>query len=150
MSSGAEHNRGALVAGGLVMLACVVTGVAFDPRLGTIAAVSFLFGVFMLSPDLDLRNSSPTKRWGPLRLLWRFYSKTHAHRGISHSMLFGTLERVLYMSSVLLLIGYCWHGFNVEFFSDVQVMAQAYPLEMLTSFTGMWVANTVHIVQDGM
>lgn len=150
MSSGVEHDRGALIAGGLAILACAAAGVAFDLRLGSVAAVSFLFGVFMLSPDMDLRNSHPTRRWGPLRILWRPYSRMHAHRGISHSILFGTLGRVGYMSLVALLIGYGVTGFNIEFFRDVQVAAQAYPLELLTSFTGMWTANTIHILQDGM
>lgn len=43
------------------------------PWLGAVAAawggLAFLVGGLWLSPDLNTR-SNPTRRWGPLRLLW--------------------------------------------------------------------------------
>ena len=64
---------------------------------GTVFVVAYLFGTFLLSPDLDLKVSDPMKNWGILRLLWRPYSYAFKHRGLSHMPIVGTLTRLLYM-----------------------------------------------------
>lgn len=65
--------------------------------------VAYLFGTFLLSPDMDLHTSDPMKNWGVLRLLWRPYSAVFKHRGLSHMPIVGTLTRVVY----ILLVVYC-------------------------------------------
>lgn len=147
MSSGATHDRTALILCGIGVF---LWGTAFGVKTAIVAVVAYLFGTFMLSPDLDLRNSQPSKRWGWFRFLWRPYSKTHAHRGISHNLLFGSAERVLYLVALALIATYAGYGFHSDFFADVRAFAYSYPHEMLTSFGGIWVANAVHIVQDNL
>lgn len=62
-----------------------------------VAAASFVAATFFLSPDLDLKHSSPTKNWGWLRWTWRPYQMLFRHRGMSHSVLFSSLTRVGYL-----------------------------------------------------
>ncbi len=68
---------------------------------GTVFVIAYLFGTFLLSPDLDLKASDPLKNWGILRLLWRPYSHIFKHRGLSHTPIVGTLTRVLYIFVVV-------------------------------------------------
>jgi uncharacterized metal-binding protein len=59
--------------------------------------VSFIFGVFMLSPDLDTKSKSYS-RWGVLRFIWLPYRKIMKHRSIfSHLPFVGTLIRTSYL-----------------------------------------------------
>lgn len=73
-------------------------GLAFGllcwPVLGWIGsctgALAFLIGGLLLSPDLDT-ISRPTRRWGPLQLLWWPYRSLFKHRSLfSHSPVLGT------------------------------------------------------------
>lgn len=69
----------------------------------TIASLSFLAATFLLSPDLDLHYSTPTKNWGILRVIWRGYSKVFRHRGLSHSLFFSSFTKLIYIIGVSLL-----------------------------------------------
>lgn len=60
--------------------------------------VSYLFGTFLLSPDLDLKENASSKNWGLFRLFWRPYSALFRHRGLSHTPVVGTLTRILYLA----------------------------------------------------
>ncbi|MFT5365730.1 MAG: putative metal-binding protein [Candidatus Latescibacterota bacterium] len=68
---------------------------------GSVFVVAYLFGTFLLSPDMDLNTSDPMRNWGVLRLLWRPYAHFFKHRGVSHVPILGTLTRVVY---ILLLV----------------------------------------------
>ncbi len=66
--------------------------------------VSFIFGVFMLSPDLDTKSKSYS-RWGFLRFIWLPYRKIMKHRSIfSHLPFVGTLIRTSYLVISITLI----------------------------------------------
>ncbi len=60
-------------------------------------ALAYLFGTFLLSPDMDLARSDPMRNWGLLRFVWQPYARMFKHRGISHVPIVGTLTRVLYL-----------------------------------------------------
>ncbi len=60
-------------------------------------SISYVLGTFLLSPDLDLKHSKPSRRWKGLRFLWHPYQKSSKHRGISHLPIFGTFARLLYI-----------------------------------------------------
>jgi uncharacterized metal-binding protein len=62
--------------------------------------VSYIFATYFLSPDLDLEYSGPSSRWRILRLFWKPYSWLFHHRGLSHSLLFGTLTRLTYLAAL--------------------------------------------------
>jgi uncharacterized metal-binding protein len=59
--------------------------------------LSFIFGVFMLSPDLDTKSKIHS-RWGFLRFIWFPYRKIVKHRSIiSHFPILGSIIRTLYL-----------------------------------------------------
>jgi uncharacterized metal-binding protein len=78
-----------------------------------IFAGAYLFSSLMLSPDLDLRHNRSRRRWGPLGFLWLPYTKIFKHRGVSHSLIFGTLTRLGYLGLIALLIALGLSYFNV-------------------------------------
>lgn len=92
------HTAGALALGGAVIAAL----------LGWEEAVAFmgsgLISSLYLSPDLDLRDSRPSRRWGLLSLLWEPYRLLHPHRGRSHTYLYGPLSRLAYVGLPLYLL----------------------------------------------
>ncbi len=63
--------------------------------------VGYLFSLFFISPDLDLARCEARRRWGPFGIIWFPYDKLFRHRGISHSLLFGTATRLIYLAVIL-------------------------------------------------
>ncbi len=74
-----------------------------EPSLVAIGAVAFTTATLLLSPDLDLKHSSPTRNWGLLRWLWRPYQMLFKHRGLSHSLFFSSFTRLGYLLALALL-----------------------------------------------
>jgi len=101
MPSGRTHDRITLYS-----LLPLVGGVAIATQHLLQTALfggGFLFSGFMFGPDLDI-HSLPYKRWGPLRWIWLPYRKAMAHRSmLSHGPLLGTVLRLLYLGTWLLL-----------------------------------------------
>lgn len=77
--------------------------VVLQPDGGELAAFAgaYLFSSLWLSPDLDLPKNAARRRWGPLGFLWAPYSKVFKHRGLSHSLVWGPLTRLIYLGLVL-------------------------------------------------
>jgi uncharacterized metal-binding protein len=90
-----------LALGGLAYLA--TSRAALPEGQLLLSGVSFAAATFFLSPDLDLKHSSPTRNWGLLRWAWRPYQLLFKHRGLSHSLLFSSLTRVGYLLTLALL-----------------------------------------------
>lgn len=63
-----------------------------------------LLSTLLLSPDLDLIHSHPSRGWGVLRWIWWPYQRMLRHRGISHWPFLGTATRCLYLVVMLDLI----------------------------------------------
>jgi uncharacterized metal-binding protein len=114
-----------------------------------IFAGAYLFSSLMLSPDLDLRHNRSRRRWGPLGFLWIPYTKIFKHRGVSHSLIFGTLTRLGYLGLIALLIALGLSYFNVW----------AIPFDALRTFpidlklfslliAGLWLPNILHTLTD--
>jgi len=95
VSDGKTHDTHGLVLGAIMFF---VVWASAGLVAGALAAAGVVFGALWLSPDLDLSNSRPSRRWGPLRIVWIPYAKLFAHRGLSHHWLAGTLSRLLYLS----------------------------------------------------
>jgi uncharacterized metal-binding protein len=69
--------------------------------------LAFFYGTCFMNPDLDLIHQIKLfSIRGILTLPFRFYSKIFKHRGLSHSILFGTATRVLWLAGVALLLFY--------------------------------------------
>lgn len=70
-------------------------------------ASAFCYSSCFMSPDLDLIHQIKVfSLRGLLTLPFRFYSKIFKHRGLSHSFLFGTATRVLWLGGISLLLFY--------------------------------------------
>lgn len=102
MPSGKTHDR--ITLWGLPWI--VVLGLLFtrDATLVLIISGTYLFGGLMFGPDLDI-HSVQFKRWGWFRWLWLPYQKSIRHRSrLSHGFLIGTTLRILYLTSLGLLL----------------------------------------------
>jgi uncharacterized metal-binding protein len=105
MASGRSHDRATWVLS-------LPFGLLWWPWLGlaglACGGLAFLVGGLLLSPDLDTR-SNPTRRWGPLRLLWWPYRRLLRHRSLlSHSPLLGTCGRLAYLAALVGLEASSW------------------------------------------
>lgn len=80
-------------------------------------SLSYLFGTFFLSPDLDI-DSSAYDRWGIFKFLWWPYKELFKHRGMSHHPVFGPLTILIYFALivilVLVIVGFDASGFPVD------------------------------------
>lgn len=102
MPSGQTHDRLTLLF--LPPIAGMGFLVSGSGALTLLLAGSYLFSGFMFGPDLDI-HSVQYKRWGILRWLWLPYRSMIRHRGwLSHGPIVGTLFRLFYFGSFLLLV----------------------------------------------
>jgi len=69
--------------------------------------IAFSYSTCFMNPDLDLVHQIKLfSLRGILTLPFRFYSKIFKHRGLSHSMWFGTATRILWLSGLGLFLFY--------------------------------------------
>ncbi|RLC49191.1 MAG: hypothetical protein DRH57_00365 [Candidatus Cloacimonadota bacterium] len=68
-----------------------------------IFTASYIFSNYFLSPDLDLKKNECKKNWGIFGFIWVPYTSVFKHRGISHSIIFGPLTRIIYLLLIILL-----------------------------------------------
>lgn len=131
-----------------VFLALTAPAVAYVAPQPLEAVVGYLAGGFVgmlfLSPDIDLEESRPSRRWGPLSVIWAPYRMTHPHRGASHSWVYGPISRLAYLAliaaPVLALLG----------IPPLEV-AQQIPShldKLWPGLVGYLVSQWAHLVQD--
>lgn len=110
MAKGSTHLAIESFAGGILLTASVVAmkGGQLPDGVGwhhlAALAVGYLFSMLLLSPDLDLKRSSHSRRWGVLRFIWWPYHWIFRHRGMSHNFLVGTASRLVYLTLVILVM----------------------------------------------
>ncbi len=75
----------------------------------------YLVGTFLLSPDLDLPYSKPSRRWKTLKFIWMPYQVFSRHRGASHVPILGTFLRLAYFSLTLLFLYFVLLGFSSKY-----------------------------------
>lgn len=102
MPSGKTHLKFELATLPLWTVGGAILGVPW--RELVIFTFSYVGTSLLLSPDIDLVDSAPARRWGILRLFWLPYAHIFKHRGLSHSVLFGPLTRVLYLAFLIFLV----------------------------------------------
>jgi len=101
MPSGRTHDRITLIL--LPPIAAASFLVSGSGKLTLLLLASYLFSGFLFGPDLDI-HSVQYKRWGYLRWLWLPYRSMIRHRSwLSHGLLVGTIFRLFYFGSFLLL-----------------------------------------------
>ncbi|ELR98429.1 metal-binding protein [Gloeocapsa sp. PCC 73106] len=103
MPSGSTHDRITLwTVPWLVVLGWYLSK---NGKLALLLTLGFLFSGLMFGPDLDI-YSVQFKRWGKLRFLWLPYQKLIKHRSLlSHGPILGTMIRVIYLLTIITLVG---------------------------------------------
>ena len=150
MASGRSHDSATLA---LALPLGLLVGLWQGPMLGVTAAAAFLLGGLWLSPDLDT-CSRPSRRWGPLALLWWPYRRVVRHRGwLSHTPLLGTLTRLLYLGALALMalaIGHRAGGPHpgLMLAGLQQLWLQERPL-LITALVALEASAWLHLIQDG-
>lgn len=122
-------------------------------------SAGYIFGTFLLSPDLDLPQSKPSKRWGKLKFIWMPYQLLSKHRGASHIPLLGTVLRFAYIMLVFIFLYFALLGISSKYAPHIKNLFLSFdPFELLSSlaqreevfyFTlGVVVSEVFHIVID--
>jgi uncharacterized metal-binding protein len=150
MANGRQHDRA-------TWLLALPYGLLCWPWLGPagvgVGALSFLLGGLLLSPDLDTR-SNPTRRWGPLGLLWWPYRRGLPHRSLlSHSPLLGTAGRLLYLMAVILLLSAALVPLGAPspgtlLVAGSRLWSEQQPL-LVAALVGLEASSWLHLIQDG-
>ena len=116
---------------------------------GIAFVVAYLFGTFLLSPDMDLNTSDPMKNWGVLRLLWRPYAHLFKHRGLSHMPIVGTFTRVLYIVVVVYVLSAVANAFfDLGWKMSVDDLKNIDRNMVLWALAGLCLPDLFHIVAD--
>ena len=103
MPSGRTHDRITMTC--LPIITVGTLSLTQDSGLTFWVAAGFLFGGWMLGPDLDT-HSVHYKRWGWLRWIWLPYRGQVKHRSpLSHGPIIGTVVRVLYLLLWIIVLG---------------------------------------------
>jgi uncharacterized metal-binding protein len=140
VSDGATHDKHGL------LLAVLCSGAALALSFGSQGMAALLLpagalaGTFLLSPDLDMWNTTPVKRWGPLRFLWAPYSALHKHRGLSHHPLIGPAGRLLYLAGLFAPAYLAVSGLTAP--------PATWLPHLLFAVVGVFLANWAHLLAD--
>lgn len=121
-----------------------------DPssKLLLILTACFLYGTFFMSPDVDVANK--IKIWsvrGVLTLPYRSYAIVFKHRGISHSLLFGTLTRLFWVAGLVLLMMFLTHCV-LPSKNDMFQFCNIYYEPICYGFAGLFFADASHLLLD--
>lgn len=119
---------------------------------------AYVLSTVLLSPDIDLHHSKPSKRWKMFKVFWYPYRKIFKHRGLSHAPIFGTITRHIYFAIVLILI-YILTIYILKFLGYSNIMAKYTEhilifIKRITTEEALWfilgavMADIVHIFWD--
>ena len=137
MADGKTHELHGLLVSAAALLVCVVA--IYLKKIGYVDTTGFVFGVvfgaWYLSPDLDMWNTRPMKKWGPLKYFWAPYARLHKHRGWSHSWIVGPGVRILYLAIPIAAVWSIWEFRGAD-------------LWLLWLCGGIYMGNWVHLIGD--
>lgn len=126
----------------------VVFGVAYV-TVGTyyalIAAIAYIVGEVLLSPDLDHNvGANAYRRWWLLRFIWWLYMRLIPHRSpLSHWPIIGTLGRLLYLGLIVAAVA----GLARAGGYHLPIPVHLWP-EGVTAVIGLELAADTHWVAD--
>ena len=106
----------------------------------------YIFATYFMSPDVDIYGSGPVRRWRWLSILWFPYSLLFSHRGLSHVPIIGTLTRIAYLGMMALIISLI----VVRDADALEKWIRAHQYELYWVAAGMFVADTLHVLLDGV
>jgi uncharacterized metal-binding protein len=143
MASGKTHDRSIF----WLLPVAVAVGVAVFPNREVWAIGGYAIGGWLLSPDIDLKQTRPSKRWGFLSPFWQPYRAISGHRGFSHIPIIGTASRLLYLSMPLAIVLMASQVNPMEMFF---VLAKREELRQgaIAFFVGCEMSALIHLVFD--
>ena len=155
MARGKGHDRFNLLVG--AVLVGLLLGLSNPLILVSCFAMGWLVATLVFSPDSDVM---PKKRTGVLAFFLYPYAIFFKHRGISHSLFFGTLTRVFYvlmvfglMIFVLNRMGYLVFG-AMGYWQGIWAFIKGYDYSLVSYkmitwlYLGMFLADLAHILLD--
>lgn len=108
---------------------------------------AYFYGTLFMNPDLDLAHQIKLfSVRGFLTLPFRSYSKIFRHRGISHSIPWGTVTRVLWLMMILILTMFLL-DYTIRKKKFFQFVSD-YRFFFLYGFTGLVLADFCHLILD--
>ncbi len=136
----------------MVTLPIVTAGLIyfFNPSIKYILTFigSFIYGTYFMNPDLDLANQIKLfSIRGLLTVPFRSYSLVFRHRGLSHSFLFGTISRIIWLIAYLIIASYLL----LKVTPDRQSVAHYFYLYrdyLVFVLGGLFIADTSHLLLD--
>lgn len=155
MSKGKSHDRFNLLIGAVLMGFWLGIGIQWKIVLSFM--LGWLMATFIFSPDTDLLPKNKAK---VLRIFLYPYSVFFRHRGLSHSLVFGTLTRVFYVIGCLGIMIFIFHqmgylsltvgGYGAllwGFITDFNYALVPYKIVVWFYF-GMFLADCIHVFLD--
>lgn len=144
MSSGDDHdNFNYNVCGAMVLTGFATLALKSDPSV-LYASLGFGLGTYyVLSPDLDLKHSNPSKRLGIFRILFAPYRKLSGkHRStISHSPILSNAIRVAYC--LIPVIALCFYkGWESQLFALLMGKSAR------AVYVGLELSTITHLILD--
>lgn len=126
----------------------------FPPETRAAFTLAYLLGTFLVTPDLDLAESSVRAKshWGLMGLLWVPYGLVFKHRGLSHSWLFGPLTRLAYMVLMAIALAYLLSALGPTFGYSFNVEAKLEDnwRELgAGALVGYYLSQWMHLLADG-
>ena len=113
--------------------------------------LAYLFGTFLLSPDMDLARSHPMSNWGLLRFVWRPYALLFKHRGISHVPIVGTLTRVLYLLAMVYILSAVGNlCFDLGWRMSIRDLRRVDWTGVTWALCGLFLPDLFHLLVDRM
>ncbi len=118
-----------------------------NSQLG-IFSIAFIYTTLFMNPDMDVAHKiKRSSLRGVLSLPFIGYAKVFKHRGISHTLILGSITRVLWLCTVAFFICY---GLNLCFFTKQSLIhyCMDYKKELLYGLIGIFSADASHLILD--
>ena len=115
------------------------------PELTAPVVIGAGLGVMLLSPDLDMKHSWPSKRWGLLHFstdLYRVFH--HKHRGASHLPVIGAGLRTLFLGLWVAIFNAIVLAVNPNAFNIFEWFVENF----LYIYLGVEYTSMVHVLFD--
>lgn len=119
-----------------------------DIRFLRIFVVAFAYATFFMNPDLDLAHQIKfLSIRGILTSPFRLYSKIFSHRGLSHSIVFGTLTRLSFLAVTALFCIWIYTQATPSL-DSIWAFIYKYQTSLAYAFSGFFLADISHLALD--
>lgn len=109
---------------------------------------AFAYSTLFMNPDLDLAHSIKlVSIRGFLSIPFRSYSMIFQHRGLSHSVVFGSMTRILWLSAFGIGIFYLLYR-TLPSENTLLHYYNAYKFYLFYGFAGICLADWSHLLLD--